>query len=70
MINSERLETIQPGERVIPLNNSERAQFIEQVVEGFDAVPAYNIGKAIEHILECDSEQARQSLERAYENWD
>ncbi|MEB7507156.1 hypothetical protein [Staphylococcus xylosus] len=70
VINSERLETIQPGERVIPLNNSERAQFIEQVVEGFDAVPAYNIGKAIEHILERDSEQARESLKRAYENWD
>jgi len=70
VINSERLEAIHPGEWVIPLNNSERAQFIEQVVEGFDAVPAYNIGKAIEHIFEHDSEQAKKSLERAYENWD
>ncbi|WP_436952484.1 hypothetical protein [Staphylococcus shinii] len=70
VIANKRLEMIQPGECVIPLNNSERTQFIEQVVEGFDAVPAYNIGKAIEHIFEHDSEQARQSLERAYENWD
>ena len=63
-------EMIQPGERVISLNSNERTQFIEQVVEGFDAVPAYNIGKAIEHILEHDSEQAKESLKRAYENWD
>ncbi|WP_017722699.1 hypothetical protein [Staphylococcus xylosus] len=70
VIANERLEMIQPGECVIPLSNSERAQFIEQVVEGFDAVTAYNIGKAIEHIFEYDSEQAKKSLERAYENWD
>ena len=70
VIGNKRPDMIRPGERVIPLNNSERAQFIEQVVEGFDAVPAYNIGKAIEHIFKHDSEQAKESLERAYENWD
>lgn len=67
---NKRPDMIQPGEPIISLNINERTQFIEQVVEGFDAVPAYNIGKAIEHIFEHDSEQAKKSLERAYENWD
>lgn len=67
---NKRPEMIQPRERAISLNSNERTQFIEQVVEGFDAVPAYNIGKAIEHIFKHDSEQARESSKRAYENWD
>lgn len=67
---NKRPDIIRPGEPIISLNTNERTQFIEQVVEGFDAVPAYNIGKAIEHIFEHDSEQAKKSLERAYENWD
>ncbi|MCE5003379.1 hypothetical protein [Staphylococcus pseudoxylosus] len=67
---NKRPDMIRPGEPIISLNTNDRTQFIEQVVEGFDAVPAYNIGKAIEHIFEHDSEQAKKSLERAYENWD
>ncbi|MGK3149544.1 hypothetical protein VQE80_03760 [Staphylococcus shinii] len=67
---NKRPDMIRPGEPIISLNTNERTQFIEQVVEGFDAVPAYNIGKAIEHIFGHDSEQAKKSLERAYENWD
>ncbi|MGW7906940.1 hypothetical protein ACWEXP_04095 [Staphylococcus pseudoxylosus] len=67
---NKRPDMIRPGEPIISLNTNERTQFIEQVVEGFDAVPAYNIGKAIEHIFKNDSEQAKESLKRAYENWD
>lgn len=70
MFGNKRPEMVQPGERAISLNSNERTQFIEQVVEGFDTVPAYNIGKAIEHIFKNDSEQAKESLKRAYENWD
>lgn len=67
---NKRPDMIRPGEPIISLNTNDRTQFIGQVVEGFDAVPAYNIGKAIEHIFEHDSEKAKKSLERAYENWD
>ncbi|MFQ3872636.1 hypothetical protein [Staphylococcus sp. Mo2-1] len=37
---NKRPDMIQPGEPIISLNINERTQFIEQVVEGFDAVPS------------------------------
>ncbi|WP_270892742.1 hypothetical protein [Staphylococcus saprophyticus] len=61
-------------EKLLQWNDDAKLQFIERVIKDLSPLTAYHIGNAIDVLAVSDSkddiEQARWSLERAFEVWD
>lgn len=61
-------------EMLLQWNDDVKLQFIERVIKNLSPLTAYHIGNAIDVLAVSDSqediEQARWSLERAFEVWD
>lgn len=61
-------------EKLLQWNDDAKLQFIERVIKDLSPLTAYHIGNVIDILAVTDSkediEQARWSLERAFEVWD
>ncbi|MEB7863865.1 hypothetical protein NGC65_00215 [Staphylococcus xylosus] len=62
------------NKKIVQWSDGTKLKFIERVIQDLSPLAAYHIGNAIDVLAvaesEDDIEQARWSIQRAYENWD
>ncbi|WP_432720498.1 hypothetical protein [Staphylococcus shinii] len=62
------------NKKIVQWSDNIKLKFIERVIQDLSPLAAYHIGKAIDLLAVAESkediEQARWSIQRAYENWD
>lgn len=62
------------NKKIVQWSDDTKLKFIERVIQDFSPLAAYHIGNAIDVLAVAESkediEQARWSIQRAYENWD
>lgn len=62
------------NKKLVQWSDDIKLKFIERVIQDLSPLAAYHIGNAIDVLAVAESkediEQARWSIQRAYENWD
>lgn len=62
------------NKKIVQWSDDTKLKFIERVIQDLSPLAAYHIGNAIDVLAVAESkediEQARWSIQRAYENWD
>ncbi|MGW7955230.1 hypothetical protein [Staphylococcus xylosus] len=62
------------NKKIVQWSDDIKLKFIERVIQDLSPLAAYHIGNAIDVLAVAESkediEQARWSIQRAYENWD
>lgn len=71
---SNDLQQRKRNKKIVQCSDDIKLKFIERVIQDLSPLAAYHIGNAIDVLAVAESkediEQARWSIQRAYENWD
>ncbi|PTH92928.1 hypothetical protein BU108_03680 [Staphylococcus xylosus] len=71
---SNDLQQRKRNKKLVQWSDDIKLKFIERVIQDLPPLVAYHIGNAIDVLAVAESkediEQARWSIQRAYENWD
>ncbi|MEB7763914.1 hypothetical protein NGC87_06200 [Staphylococcus pseudoxylosus] len=74
MLQSNDVQQRKRNKKIVQWSDDIKMKFIERVIQDLSPLPAYHIGNAIDVLAVAESkediEQARWSIQRAYENWD
>lgn len=74
ILQSNDLQQRKRNKKIVQWSDDTKLKFIERVIQDLSPLAAYHIGNAIDVLAVAESkediEQARWSIQRAYENWD
>ena len=74
MLQSNDVQQRKRNKKIVQWSDDIKLKFIERVIQDLPPLAAYHIGNAIDVLAVAESkediEQARWSIQRAYENWD
>lgn len=74
MLQSNDIQQRKRNKKIVQWSDDTKLKFIERAIQDLSSLAAYHIGNAIDVLAVAESkediEQARWSIQRAYENWD
>ena len=74
ILQSNDVQQRKRNKKIVQWSDDTKLKFIERVIQDLSPLAAYHIGNAIDVLAVAenkeDIEQARSSIQRAYENWD
>lgn len=74
MLQSNDVQQRKRNKKIVQWSDDTKLKFIERAIQYLSPLAAYHIGNAIDVLAVAESkediEQARWSIQRAYENWD